>query len=495
MTQGKSLKNALEPARRNVWRLILAGGAALGSEAAQWLGQPGAVSAGLALLAILACGVSVYQKGGRAIRAFQFNIYALMSIAVTGACLLGQWPEAAMVMALFTLAEWLEARALGRARHAMDMLMRLAPDKALVQQANGHWQEMEAKDVAAGSRVRVAPGARIALDGIVLKGRSAVNQAAITGESLPVEKAEGDHVFAGTVNGAGALEYRTTAAASHTTLARIIHAVEHAQGAKAPTVRLIDRFSRLYTPAVLVAAFAIAFAGPWIWGGGWVGWIYKALVLLVIACPCALVISTPVTIVSGLAACARRGILIKGGLYLEEGRRLKRLAFDKTGTLTCGQPVQTDFETWAQVDARTCCARAAALAAGSDHPVSQAIVQHVSEQGIIPRATDSMEALPGYGLRGAIGGKAYALGNHRLVEMLKRCSPRLEARIRAFEQEGKTVVMLLDERQVLALFAVADTVKESSRAAIASLHALGVKTVMLSGDNHDTVRAIARQVG
>ncbi len=485
----------LEPAPHNFRRLMLAGGAALASEIAQWLGLASAISAGLALLAVLACGLSIYKKGGRALRAFQLNIHALMSIAVTGAFALGQWPEAAMVMVLFTIAEWLEARALGRARRAIDTLMRLAPNTALVQRADGGWQAMEAKEVAVGSIVRVAPGARIALDGVIVKGRSTVNQAAMTGESLPVEKSEGDPVFAGTVNGTGAFEYRTTEAASHTALARIIHAVERAQGAKAPTARFVDRFARLYTPAVLIIAFALALAGPWIWGGAWVDWIYKALVLLVIACPCALVISTPVTVVSGLAACARRGILIKGGLYLEEGRRLKRIAFDKTGTLTHGRLVQTDFEIQAEIDARACRALAASLAEHSDHPVSQAIAQQTARAGIQPHAADSIEALPGYGIRGVIDGAAYTLGNHRLIEALGVCDARLEARIRAFEKEGKTVAALLDARRALALFAVADAVKESSRAAMAGLHALGVKTVMLSGDNRHAARAIAQQVG
>lgn len=486
---------AAEEPRKPWWPLALAGVAAIISEAASWIGLPTWAIASLSILAIAACGLTTYEKGWTAIRNGSLNINALMSIAVTGALALGQWPEAAMVMVLFAIAELIEARSLDRARNAIGGLMRLAPEKATVRQADGSWREMDAKAVVVGSVVRVKPGERVGLDGEIVRGHSSVNQAPITGESLPVEKTEGDRVFAGTINESGSFDYRVTAAASITTLARIIHAVEEAQGAKAPIQRFVDQFARVYTPIVFVIALATAVLPPLLMGGGWHDWIYKALVLLVIACPCALVISTPVTIVSGLAAAARHGILIKGGVYLEEGRKLVWLALDKTGTITHGKPEQTDFEVRAEMDTLRCRQVSSSLAGRSDHPVSQAIASAASLDGIDHESVDEFEALPGRGVRGLIEGKAYSLGNHRLVHELGRCTPELEARLGELERQGKTVVMLVDEQQVLALFAVADTVKSSSRAAIADLHRLGVKTVMLTGDNPHTAEAIAAQVG
>ncbi len=477
------------------WPLALAGVAAIASESANWLGYPGWLTAALAILAVLACGSSTYKKGWVAIKNGNLNINALMSIAVTGALAIGQWPEAAMVMVLFTIAELIEMKSLDRARNAIKGLLQLTPEIVTVQQSDGSWQEMGAKSVTVGATVRVKPGERIGLDGEVVSGRSSVNQAPITGESLPVDKTTGDPVFAGTINESGSLEYQVTAAAANTTLARIIHAVEEAQGSKAPTQRFVDKFARVYTPLVFAMAVLVAVVPPLLMDAGWYDWMYKALVLLVIACPCALVISTPVTIVSGLAAAARQGILIKGGVYLEEGRKLSWLALDKTGTITHGKPVQTEFEPWTDMDVPRCRILAASLAGRSDHPVSKAVAKAADTDGIVPEDVDDFEALPGRGVRGMINGKAYSLGNHRLVHELNRCSPELEVQLDGLERQGMTVIMLIDDQQVLALFAVADTVKESSRAGIAALHQLGVKTVMLTGDNPHTAEAIAQQVG
>lgn len=488
------LAAAVEP-KKPWWPLALAGIAALASEAANWSGAPDWMAAALAIIAVLPCGLTTYRKGWVAIRHRNLNINALMSIAVTGALLLGQWPEAAMVMVLFTLAELIEAKSLDRARNAIEGLLTLTPEKATVQQADGSWREVDSATVTVGRLVRVKPGERIGLDGEIVNGRSTVNQAPITGESLPVDKAEGDAVFAGTINQSGSFDYRVTATAGNTTLARIIHAVEQAQGSKAPTQRFVDQFARVYTPTVFAIALTVAMLPPWLLGGSWHDWIYKALVLLVIACPCALVISTPVTIVSGLAAAARHGILIKGGSYLEQGRLLKWLALDKTGTITHGQPQQTDFELLVDVTAEHCRRLAASLAGRSDHPVSQAIARAVDGEVGVHDPVEAFEALPGRGVRGVIGGKTYLLGNHRLVHELERCSPSIEARLDELERQGKSVVMLIDEHRVLALFAVADTVKHSSRDAIAELHELGVKTVMLTGDNPHTAEAIAKTVG
>ncbi|WP_429461534.1 heavy metal translocating P-type ATPase [Paraburkholderia sp. JPY465] len=482
--------------RKPWWPLIVAGIVAGASEAAGWLGAPTWVVAGMAIVAIVSCGLTTYRKGWIALRNGNMNINALMSIAVTGAALLGQWPEAAMVMVLFTIAELIEARSLDRARNAIEGLMRLTPDEASVQQPDGAWQFVRVDTVVPGTLVRVKPGERIALDGEIVAGRSSVDQAPITGESLPIDKATGDAVFAGTINQAGSFDYRVTAAAGNTTLARIIHAVEEAQGTKAPTQRFVDEFGRVYTPIVFAIALAVALIPPIVFGGAWHAWVYKALVLLVIACPCALVISTPVTIVSGLAAAARKGILIKGGVYLEQGRKLTRLALDKTGTITHGKPVQTEFEvvgdTGETLRYRTL---AASLAGRSDHPVSIAIAAAANDDGVEHLHVDAFEAIAGRGVRGDIDGIGYWLGNHRLVEELGRCSPQLEARLDALERQGKTVVMFADAQRVLALFAVADTVKDTSRAAVAELRRLGVGTAMLTGDNRHTAEAIAQQVG
>jgi len=484
------------PVKKPWWPLALSGVTALAAEVIHFTNAaPTWVVALVALVSILSGGLGTYKKGWIALKNLNLNINALMSIAVTGAVLIGQWPEAAMVMFLFTVAELIEAKSLDRARNAISGLMQMTPEQVTVQQPDGTWVEREAKSVELGALVRVRPGERIGLDGEVVAGNSTIDQAPITGESLPVEKTLGDKVFAGTINQAGALEYRVTAAANHSTLARIIHAVEEAQGARAPTQRFVDSFSKIYTPVVFVFALGVALIPPLFMGAAWFDWIYRALVLLVVACPCALVISTPVTIVSGLAAAARKGILIKGGVYLEGGYKLDFLALDKTGTITHGKPVQTDYlaldptvETRAQV-------LAASLAGRSDHPVSGAIAKAAVDKHLTLFAVDNFAALAGRGVRGEIDGQVYHLGNHRLVEELGLCSPALEERLFALEEQGKTVVLLLDASGPLALFAVADTVKESSREAIEQLHALGVKTLMLTGDNPHTARAIAAQVG
>lgn len=484
------------PVKKPWWPLALSGGTALAAEVIHFTSTaPTWVVALVALVSILSGGLGTYKKGWIALKNLNLNINALMSIAVTGAVLIGQWPEAAMVMFLFTVAELIEAKSLDRARNAISGLMQMTPEQVTVQQADGSWVEREAKSVELGALVRVRPGERIGLDGDVVAGNSTIDQAPITGESLPVEKTLGDKVFAGTINQAGALEYRVTAAANNSTLARIIHAVEEAQGARAPTQRFVDSFSKIYTPVVFVFALGVALIPPLFMGAAWFDWIYRALVLLVVACPCALVISTPVTIVSGLAAAARKGILIKGGVYLEGGYKLDFLALDKTGTITHGKPVQTDYlaldptvETRAQV-------LAASLAGRSDHPVSLAIAKAAVDKHSSLFVVDNFAALAGRGVRGEIDGQVYHLGNHRLVEELGLCSPALEEKLFALEEQGKTVVLLLDASGPLALFAVADTVKESSREAIEQLHALGVKTLMLTGDNPHTARAIAAQVG
>ena len=324
------------------WKLALGGLTAIAAEAfALALNDhhPGVI--GLALLTIGLTGLSTYKKGWFALRQLNLNINALMSVAVTGAVLIGKWPEAAMVMFLFALAETIEAMSLARARRAIEGLVTMAPDTATMR-LNGAWQAVPVADVPLGSLLRARPGERIAMDGELSAGASAVDQSPITGESVPVDKAVGDTVFAGSINQDREFDYRVTAGANDSTLARIIHAVQEAQASRAPTQRFVDTFSAYYTPAVFSMAIAIAILPPLLGGADGLTWFYRALVMLVIACPCALVISTPVTVVSGLTAAARRGILVKGGLFLEQGHKLSVLALDKTGTLTRGRPALTD---------------------------------------------------------------------------------------------------------------------------------------------------------
>ncbi len=446
----------------------------------------------LAAVAIWLAGLDVYKKGMAALLRGRLNINALMSVAVTGAFLIGEWPEAAMVMALYAIAELIEARAVDRARNAIKGLLDMAPEKALMLSPDGAWLDTPADEVPLESIIRVRPGERVPLDGVVTQGESAVNQAPITGESIPVDKANGDPVFAGTINETGELEVRVTAASADTTLARIIHAVEEAQGARAPTQRFVDRFASIYTPAVFVLAVATALLLPWLADATWLESIYKALVLLVIACPCALVISTPVTIVSGLSAAARRGILVKGGTFLEQARLLKAVALDKTGTITEGKPRLVDFRAWGNADETLAKRRANALASRSDHPVSKAIAAGLAMEAA---EVQDFKALPGRGVEGSVDNEKLLLGNHRVMHERGLCGPELESELALHEAQGRTVTLLANQAGVLALFAVADTIKESSKAAIADLAKLGIASVMLSGDNQATAESIARQAG
>ena len=457
-----------------------------------WLGRA------LAAAAIALSGLETYRKGLLALHQGRLNINALMTVAVTGAFLIGQWPEAAMVMALYALAERIEARSVDRARQAIQTLLDLAPREALVQQADGAWQRRPVEQVTPGQQIRVGAGDRVPLDGVIVAGHSALDQAPVTGESLPVDKGPGDTVFAGTVNQTGELTVRVTALANDTTLARIIHAVEQAQASRAPTQRFVDRFAAVYTPAVFAIAVAVCVLGPVLGGWGVLDALYKALVLLVIACPCALVIATPVTVVSALATAARRGILVKGGRYLEEARLLKVVAFDKTGTLTAGQPALVHWEPLSlptggdPADRARIAQVARSLASRSTHPVSQAIAAGLPA-GELP--TEQVQALPGRGTQGRVGGVPHVLGNPRLLEERGQRTAELSALLQAHEAQGRTVTLLANDEGVQALFAVADTVKPGSPAAVQALARAGVHAVMLSGDNADTARHVGAQVG
>ena len=471
---------------------------ALAAEAVHALAPGGwaAVGMGLAVAAVLLSGLSTYLKGVNALRRGRLNISALMAVAVTGALLIGQWPEAAMVMALYALAEHLEARAVDRARGAIGGLLQMAPDTVEQRAADDTWQAVAAAEVPVGAVMRVKPGARLALDGVVTAGQSAIDQSPVTGESLPVDKALGDAVYAGTLNQSGVLEVRVTAAAQDTQLARIIHAVEQAQSERAPTQAFIDRFAAVYTPAVFVLALGVALLGPWLAGWTWLTAIYKALVLLVIACPCALVIATPVTVVSALANAARRGVLVKGGVYLENARRLKAVALDKTGTLTEGKPVLVASEILSKTELSAyVLPAAAALSAQSDHPVSRAIAQGLASQDVTAGEVTQFIDRPGSGVEGVVSGQRLRLVSVRALEGTDLVTAELTERLAVHQAAGRSVSLLVSDTEVLALFAVADTLKDHAPEAVRELHALGVKTVMLSGDHAAAAQAVAAAAG
>ncbi|MFN5047737.1 heavy metal translocating P-type ATPase [Roseateles sp.] len=504
--QAKALEAAAQPpapapavSRRQRWMMGLAGVAAVGAEAlafAGWGDRHPAVIA-LVLATLLLGGLPTLRKGLIALRHLQLNIHLLMSLAVIGAIILGQWPEAAMVVWLFGLAEMLEALSLERARKAIQALAELAPESALMLQADGQWLVREAANIPLGARLRLRPGERVALDGRVLSGESSVDEAAISGESLPVAKGPGDLLLAGSVNQAGLLEMEVTAAKGQTLLDRMAEAVQQAQGQRAPTQRFVDRFARIYTPIVVLGAVALALLPPLLMAGqDWSTWFYRALVLLVIACPCALVISTPVTIVSGLTAAARRGLLIKGGLYLEQGRHLKTIALDKTGTLTEGRPVLSEaLALEPALERGQVLHIAASLAALSTHPASAAIVAaHEDQAQALPLlAVEGFESLAGRGLAGRIQGQTWLLGSARL--MRERGLPDGGAERERLEAQGQTVNVLAREGLPVALLAVADPPRPHSAEVIRQLHALGLRCVMLSGDNPGAAAAVGRAVG
>ncbi|KQM75612.1 cation-translocating P-type ATPase [Xylophilus sp. Leaf220] len=472
---------------------------ALGSELLNLLGPDTTAwrIAGMALAAVAIglAGLGIYRSGLRSLLRGQLGISALMAVAVTGAFLIGQWPEAAMVMALYALAERIEERAADRARNAIGALLALSPDEAEIRQPDGGWRIVPADSVVLGAVMRIRPGGRIPLDGTVTAGRGAVDESSVTGESLAVDKAPGDPLYAGTLNAQAALEATVTSVAGATTLDRIIRAVEEAQASRAPTQRFVDRFAAVYTPAVFVMAVAVAIGAPLLLGWGWLDAIYRALVLLVIACPCALVLATPVTVVSALAAAARRGILVKGGKGLEEARGIRAVAFDKTGTVTAGRPVLVAQQTFGS-DAATDVA--AALAGRSDHPVSRAIAAglHAADAHVPQDATaDDFEALPGRGVQGRLGGQTWRMGNRRLMQENGVWNASVAQAVALHESQGRSVTLLADSDAVRALFAVADTLRPEARDAVAQLKALGIVPVMLTGDNGAAAQAAAAEAG
>ncbi len=479
------------------WLLGISGVLALSAEiTGLFLGyeQSFAVIA-LAIAAMVLSGKGTLMKGITALRTMTLNIHFLMMIAITGAMFIGEWPEAAMVTVLFALAERIESYSLDKARLAIKNLMAITPATATVRNGD-NWQIMPVNEIQVGATIRVKPGERIPLDGRLTAGQSSVNQAPITGESLPVEKQIGDTVYAGSINERGSFEFTVTALPSDTLIAKIIRAVQQAQAERAPTQRFVDQFSKYYTPIMVVFAILVATIPSLAFGLPFYPWVSKALVLLVIACPCALVISTPVTVVSGLAAAAKQGILIKGGSYLEQGHKLKAIALDKTGTLTQGKPIVTRLIPMNGQTEQQVLHLAASLDSHSEHPVAGAIV-HAWQQAYPDKALlpiTQFVSMTGRGVSGFIDGQCYYVGNHQLAEDNRVCNAELEELLAQLEQAGNTTIVVSTDKTVLGILAVADTVRAHSLEAVQALHQLGIKTIMITGDNAITAQAIAKQV-
>lgn len=440
-----------------------------------------------AILAIVLCGKETYIKGWISLKNRKLNINALMSVAVTGAVLIGELPEAAMVMVLFNLSEMLEARSLDRARNAIAGLMSLTPDEALVlDHGTASMRPVEA--IAKGSTIRVMPGARIPLDGTITKGSSSIDESPITGESLPIDKTVGDAVYAGSINFEREIEFVTTTTSDNSTLSKIARTIEEAQSQRAPVERFVDQFAAIYTPIVFAIAILVALISP-LFGVPVIQSIYNALVMLIIACPCALVISTPVAIVSGLTTAARQGILIKGGSYLETARHIKGLALDKTGTLTEGQPTVTEVITL--VHSTHIPSIAAHLAARSDHPMSKAVAAHYQSALNAPLTLHAFTVILGQGTCASIEGAHYYLGNLKLMHAYHIDVSGADTHLARLNDHTGSLLFLADDAKLLAIFVLEDAIKPTTRKAIDALHRLGLSLTILSGDRERTVKNVA----
>jgi Cd2+/Zn2+-exporting ATPase len=477
---------------------LIAGGVtkALGSEGMGIAHGVPVVSIIFYMIGILAGTWFVLPKAWRAAIHLRPDMNLLMVVAVIGAAAIGEWFEAATVAFLFAVSLLLESWSVGRARRAIASLMSLTPPSARIRDKDGQLKEVTPDKVDVGTVFIVRPGEKIPLDGNVVTGISSVNQAPITGESVPVEKQPGSEVYAGTINGDGVIEAESTKAAEDTTLAKIIRMVGDAQSKRSPSEQWVGTFARYYTPVVMALAVLVFLIPPLLFSGEWSVWLYRSLVLLVIACPCALVISTPVSIVAALAAAAKNGVLIKGGLYVEVPARLRAIAVDKTGTLTHGQPVVVDVVPLNNHSETELLERAAALEVHSNHPLAQAIVRKANEEGVDVPAAGDFEIVQGKGARGIVNGKLFWLGSHRYLEERKQETPEVHEHLQTLQDSGRSIVVIGNDEHVCGFFSLADTVREQTKGILADLHSEGIENVaMLTGDNQGTAEAIAREVG
>lgn len=476
-------------------QLVVASGLLLGLGLLLMLGLPDVPAWPAFLLSAILGGIPVARRALGSARAGVLDINVLMVVAVLGAVALREWTEASSVVFLFALAQLLETRAMERARGAIRALMELSPTEAAVRR-DGVVTRLSVDDVRVGDLVLVRPGDKIPLDGRVAAGESHVNQAPVTGESLPVQKAAGADVFAGTINGRGALDIVVTHLRGDSTIARIIHLVERAQAQRAPSQTFVDRFARIYTPIVLLFAVAVAILPPLMLDGAWSTWLYRSLVLLVISCPCALVISTPVSIVSALAAAARKGVLIKGGARLEQLAAVRCVAFDKTGTLTKGRLHVADLVAFSGSTPERVVRAAAALESRSEHPVGQAIVRHAQAEGAALPSVDGFQAIPGQGAEGVVDGQAVVVGNRRLFEDRGLRSAEIDRVFEAFTTNGQSAVFVAIAGVPAGALAVVDQPREAARESLDLLRAHGIRKIaMLTGDHAAAAAALAASLG
>ncbi|TWH46232.1 Cd2+/Zn2+-exporting ATPase [Sporomusa sp. KB1] len=458
-------------------------------------GGPALVFLPLYIVAMVLGGWGNFKKAAYALPRMNFNMSVLMSVAVIGALAIGQYEEGASVAFLYAISEMLEAWTMEKARRSIRQLMDIAPKTARVRR-EAMEEEVSVEDIVLNDIMIVRPGEKIAMDGVIAKGESAINQAAITGESVPAEKGPGAEVYAGTLNTHGSLEVRVTKLVQDTTIAKIIHMVEEAQGKRAPSQAFVEKFAAVYTPIVLALAAGLVIIPPIFLGYDWAPWIYRALALLVVACPCALVVSTPVAIVSAISTAAKNGVLIKGGIYLEEMGALTAIAFDKTGTLTKGEPVVTDVVPLGSLASEKLLAMAADLEARSEHPLAVAIVKAAKERGQAVKPVDDFMALPGRGAQGTLDGQMVYIGNPRLFAELDIALTPVAQEVERLQGQGKTAMIVGTKTAFLGLIAVADEVRATSAAALAALKRVGIRhTIMLTGDNAATAKAMAAQVG
>jgi len=481
--------------RARTWLLAGAGSFFAAGLLASALNAPAMLPAALYACSI-ATGVQLtLRKAWQALRLRSLDINVLMLIAAAGAIVLGQWNEAAAVVFLFAIAQTLEARTLERARLAVRALMDLTPAEALVRTADGE-RKTPVEAVPPGAVVVIKPGEKVPVDGTVVAGCSSVNQAPITGESLPIDKSPGDDVFAGSINGRSALDVRVTRHRRDTTLARIIHLVEQAQAQRAPVQSFVERFARVYTPAVIALALALAVIPPLAFGAAWNTWVYRALVLLVVSCPCALVISTPVSIVAALAGAARKGVLIKGGAHLERAGKIRCVAFDKTGTLTRGLPEVVEVVTLNGLPPEGIVALAAAVEHRSEHPIAHAVLRYAEASHIATAPASDVSALTGLGAEGRVVGAPVLLGNHRLFEERGLCSPAIHTHLDAMGARGRTPILVARDGEAVGIIAIADRPRETSRDTVDELRRHGIESVvMLTGDSYATAQAVASDIG
>jgi len=469
--------------------------AALGAEGSAGVGGVPSAAKILYFLGIVAAYWNIFPKAWRAVRRFRPDMNLLMTVAVMGAIGIGEWFEAATVAFLFALSLTLENWSVGRARRAIAALLSMAPPQARIVDAAGNEQLVGVEEVSAGSRIIIKPGERVPLDGRIVAGQTTVNQAPITGESMPVAKSPGDEVFAGTINQDGAIEVTTVKAAAESMISQVIELVREAQSRRSPSEQWVEKFAHYYTPSVMLLAIAVA-AVPPLLGGDWAEWFYQALVLLVIACPCALVISTPVSIVAALVAAASNGVLIKGGVYVELPGRLKALALDKTGTLTEGRPEVTRLAPLDGHGEQHLLRIAAAIELRSEHPLAQAIVRHAAERGIRPTPVEDYQAVKGKGATAVLDGRAVWIGSHRYLEERRQGNAEMHRLLVDLSAEGASVVVVGESDHVCGFVALADRLRPEARQVVDELHAAGIEhVIMLTGDNRPTAQAIAQQSG